>query len=546
MALREILAAFEIKVDDKALKALEGGLEGTVNKLKAVAAAFTGGLLVNEVSEFIGHQIELGSQINDTAEKLGVGTEELQQFQYAAKLSGVEAESAAQSLGFLNKNIGEAISGNATAAKTFADLHVQIKNSDGTVRELGDVLPDVADAFVKVGSAQQRTAIAMSIFGRSGAQLVPILNQGSDGLEDLYKEFDRLGGSLSEDFIHGADEAGDELDKLKFSFEGLKSRIAVTVFPTLITLTKYLEEVSGSLVHLSKETNVIKVGLYGLAGASGFGALRLLASLSKSLGFTTKAAEGLGGGLKAIFNLGFKGGLLLTALTGIALVAEDIYTLFTGGQSAIGEWLDKLGGVGAAQALVDDVTASFRTLGQAIVDAGLTTDAFKSDAGAAFKWVFDFVIGGVSQLIEWFGDLAKGITWVVDAAKSIDWAGIFAAREDGGTGAAQAAPSAGKYAENMARRAAQRLTFTGKETIGGLDASTNLPATVPLPPGMRPKNPSAAGAGAGNSISNTVTVTVQGGSNPQETGRNVSQGVKDALSGQNNDALNAMLQLGGS
>lgn len=539
MALREILAAFEIKVDDKALKDLEGGLDGTLEKLKGVAAAFTGGLLVNEVGEFINHQIELGSQINDTAEKLGVGTEELQQFQYAAKLSGVEAESAAQSLGFLNKNIGGALGGNKELVKTFADLKVPLKDAGGNVRELGDVLPDIADGFGKLKSQQEKTAVAMSIFGRSGAALLPILNQGSDGLEDLYKEFDRLGGSLTEDFIHGADEAGDELDKLKFSFEGLKSRIAVAVFPTLITLTKFLEGVSGSLVQLSKETNVIKVGLLALGGASGFGALRILASLSKSLGFTAKAAEGAGGAIKAIFNLGFKGGIILAALVGIGLVAEDIYTLFTGGQSAIGEWLDKFGGLGTAKALVDETTGAFRQLGQAIVDAGLTSAAFKSDAYIAFKWVFDYVIGAVVQLIEWFGDLAKGIGWVIDAVGSIQ-----IKKSDG-----KAFDKAGSdiFAEKRARRAAQGLPeFTGKDTIGGLDPGSNLPATVPLPPGMRPKGTSATGGNAGASISNTVSVVVQGGNSPQETGRNVSQGVKDALAGQNNDALNAMLQLGGS
>lgn len=545
MSLRDILAEFEIKVDDKALKNLEGGLDGTVEKLHSVAAAFAGGLLINEVGEFINHQIELGSAINDTAERLGVGTEELQQFQYAAKLSGVEAEGAAQSLGFLNKNIGGALAGNKELVKVFADLKVPLKDSSGNVRELGDVLPDIADGFGSLKSQQEKTTVAMSIFGRSGAALLPILSQGSDGLEELYKEFDRLGGSLTEDFIKGADEAGDELDKLKFSFEGLKSRIAVAVFPTLTTLTKYLQGVSGSLVNLSKETNVVQVSIYALAGAAGLGGLRILASLSKSLGFTTKAAEGAGGAIKAIFNLGWKGGLILAAVGGIALAAEDIYTLFTGGTSAIGEWLDKFGGIGTAQKLVDDVTASFRTLEQAIVDAGFTTDAFKTDAGAAFKWLFDAVIWELDAVIQLFGALAKATTWVVDAVSSIDWAGIFAAREDGGTGAAAAAPAAGKYAENMARRTAQRLTFTGKETVGGVDAGSNLPATVPLPPGMRPKGAPGAGA-AGASISNTVQVTVQGGNSPQETGRNVSQGVKDALSGANNDALNAMLQLGGT
>lgn len=537
MALRDILAEFEIKVDDKALKNLEGGLDGTVDKLHSVAAAFTGGLLVNEVGEFINHQIELGSQINDTAEKLGVGTEELQQFQYAAKLSGVEAESAAQSLGFLNKNIGGALGGNKELVKTFADLKVPLKDAGGNVRELGDVLPDIADSFGSLKSQQEKTTVAMSIFGRSGAALLPILSQGSDGLEELYKEFDRLGGSLSEDFIAGADAAGDEIDKLKFSFEGLKSRIAVAVFPTLITLTKYLEGVSGSLVRLSKETNVVQVGLLALAGGAGIGGLRILASLSKSLGFTAQAAEGAGGAIKGIFNLGLKGGAIVAVLTGLAFLAEDLYTLFTGGKSAIGEWLDATQGIGTSKKLVEDLTASYNSLKLSLEDLFGT----KIDANF-WKELMSTALDDISKRVQSTAKEIEAITdafgWLSDA-----W-GSFQIKKSDGMPFEKS--STDIWNEKRARRAALKLpAFTDKETIGGIEAGTNLPATVPLPPNLRPKGASATG-GAGASISNTVQVTVQGGNSPQETGRNVSQGVKDALSGANNDALNAMLQLGGT
>lgn len=64
--------------------------------------------------------------------------------------------------------------------------------------------------------------------------------------------------------------------------------------------------------------------------------------------------------LKAEAMLALAGPLIAFAL--IALAIDDINTLFTGGQSAIGRWLDEIGGVGTAQEFVDDMKASLEAI----------------------------------------------------------------------------------------------------------------------------------------------------------------------------------------
>lgn len=545
MALRELFAIFSVEVDDKKLRTLNSGIDETVDKLKKVAAAFGAGLFVNEIREFIGSQIELGSQINDTAERLGVGTDELQKFQYAAKLSGVEGESAAQSLGFLNKNIGAAVSGNAEAAKSFADLHVQLKNSDGSIRELGDVLPEIADGFSGMGSQQERTTKAMAIFGRSGAALLPILAGGSKGLAELSDEFDRLGGGLSEEVIANADKAGDEIDKLKFSFQGVKNQIALAVLPTLTDFVMKATQVTSEITKLFKQTNVVKAGLVSLGGVGIFATMKLLGGLAKSFGATGEAGGGM---IKTLLSLGLKGGLIVAALGAIFLIGEDLYTLFTGGKSAIGEWLDALYGVGSASKWVDELSTSFAVTGiyldQILGALGPVGDALKDVFGDltvldvfngalwAVKETIDFIVGGVEQLFDWMTD-------IFEAAES---AGNWGWRQLGYSTTKNEQVQSDRMVRRAARKAvAESGVGNEKQTIGGLTAGTNLPATVPLPPNWKGSNGGKAGT---VEQSNQISVNVVGGPTNKDTGNAVQQGVRDAMDQHAQTALNALLSSG--
>ena len=207
--LRELLASFNVDTGQavQSLKHLDVGIARAKQTLGALAEAFIGSAIVHGLGEFIEGQIEAGSRVNDLSEKLGVGTEELQKFQLAAGLAGVNSESAAQALGFLNKNMGAALEGNKEAVETFAKMGVALKDGSGKVRELGDVIPEIADSFEKLESNQERTALAMKIFGKSGAALIPLLKEGSAKLVEMNRRFEELGGGMTEEFVKAADEA---------------------------------------------------------------------------------------------------------------------------------------------------------------------------------------------------------------------------------------------------------------------------------------------------------------------------------------------------
>jgi TP901 family phage tail tape measure protein len=391
-ALRSLLAIFDVDTGaaEAGLKNLDKKIESTKTILAELAGNALAAFSAHAVGEFLSSMIELGSELNDTSERLGVSTDELQKFQYAAKLSGIGAEEASNALRFLNKNIGEAITGNADAAQTFQKLDVTLKDSGGNVRELGDIIPEVADAFAKMGSDQERTALAMKIFGRSGAQLIPLLKQGSGAIGELNKQFEELGLGIDEDFIKKADAAGDAIDTTKFGFRALKTTIAVEVLPQIQKLAEILSRGIAAVRRYARETNVVKEGWVGMGIAAAVAAAKILYGWGKVAGILK------GGSIfENLFKLGTLG-LVVGLLLLVAGAIEDVVVMCQGGESIIGDFLDEFLGVEEKKKLVDELVGAWEAMKPALDDlkplaAGLL---------GIFAQSLPYIVGAVTDLVK--------------------------------------------------------------------------------------------------------------------------------------------------
>jgi hypothetical protein len=396
-ALRELFAVFDVDTAKAAtkVKALDKEVSHAKGTFALLAKSALGAFAVHSVKEFLEGQIELGSQINDTADKLGVGTDELQKFQFAAGLTGVGAEEAAKALGFLNKNMGEALGGGAEQAKTFAELGVSIKDGAGNVRELGDVIPELADAFGKMGSQQERTATAMKLFGKSGAALLPMLNGGSEEMKKLNAQFDALGLGIDEDFIKKADEAGDQIDILKLGLRSLKTRIAVEVLPGLTEFAKKLQGWVGWGIKVTRETNIVKYAWMSLGLAGAVAGAKAAKGWAEVLGVLPKGS----GFWRTVLGLG-EIGLVIAGVALLALAFEDLYTMVNGGESVIGDFLTETFGISYTNQLVNQLKGSFEQVDKAIADLGPQV----KELG---KGLITIAVSALPYMIAGFIDLVK-------------------------------------------------------------------------------------------------------------------------------------------
>lgn len=150
-----------------------GGMGGMLNFAFGPLLALAGGASAGGLMAFAKHAAEMGDELDELSARVGVGTERIQEFQYAAKVAGVDNESFNKALEKFNRNIGEAVNGAGEAKDVFDALGIKLgqgKNILSTER----ALLAVADSMDKVKTPAERAAVAAALFGKEGAKLAPM------------------------------------------------------------------------------------------------------------------------------------------------------------------------------------------------------------------------------------------------------------------------------------------------------------------------------------------------------------------------------------
>jgi len=147
------------------------------------AAAIAGSAIVAGLSAAVKQTINLGDELGKLSARTGVAQGALIGLRNAAALSDVSNESLAKSLTRLNVNLVAAAEGNEALTRRFQSLGVNIRGANGQVVSADKALKQLADRFANMPDGAQKAAAAVQIFGKSGADLIPLLNSGSEAME---------------------------------------------------------------------------------------------------------------------------------------------------------------------------------------------------------------------------------------------------------------------------------------------------------------------------------------------------------------------------
>lgn len=214
---------------------LAGAMKG-LDKLKTgvVAAGAAVGAAAAGIATYTKKTIDNMDALAKQAQMAGVTVESLSGLSYAADLAGVSQEQLTTSMGRLAKGMGEASQGTGEALKGFQALNLDPATFKGT----DDALTQIAEKLSQFKDGAEKTAIAISIFGRSGAQLIPFLNAGKDGIKQLTDEARQFGIIVGTDTAQASERFNDNLTRIQAVGKGLFIQIAESWLPTLNNLTE--------------------------------------------------------------------------------------------------------------------------------------------------------------------------------------------------------------------------------------------------------------------------------------------------------------------
>lgn len=233
---------------DRARQAVGGAMDRIANTVKAGMAAFAAlAAVVGAASMFSGFvkgAIDAVDAASDIAQKTGLAVEELAALQMWFQKGGMEAGALESSMAKLSKELGE-------GGKDFERLGVRVKEANGDFRSASAVLADTADVFADMPDGVEKTALAIKLFGKSGADMIPMLNEGADGLKDMQEMADKLGLTFDQKVVDQAGDFNDTLDLLGLAAQGTGRQVAAALLPAL-------QAVVGSFLDFVKDSNMVQ------------------------------------------------------------------------------------------------------------------------------------------------------------------------------------------------------------------------------------------------------------------------------------------------
>ena len=203
-------------------------------KKTTLAVGAIGALAAGGLSVLVKKQFDALDAAGKLSDRIGILTEDLIGLQHAAQISGVGTESLDKSLVKMQRSIGDALDGSGEAVEAFESIGLSAQN-------LATMGPDaafkaIADALRELPTAAQRTDAAMRIFGKSGADLLNLIDLGTDGIQGLQDEAKQLGIAMSRDAAAKIEQANDAMTRLQMLAVGLGRKIAVALAPFISAL----------------------------------------------------------------------------------------------------------------------------------------------------------------------------------------------------------------------------------------------------------------------------------------------------------------------
>jgi hypothetical protein len=219
-----------------------------------LAGIFTGLSLLGFVGQVKG-AINAMDEAGKAAQKVGTSVEKFSALTFAASQSDVSIETLQKSLAKLALQLDAAKTGSGAAAEAFKRINIDPRKFD----DPADALVALAERFASMPDGVNKSALAMQIFGKAGADMIPLLNQGREGIVALTEEAKKLGVVFSEEAALAAEQLNDNLDKLRTAGRGASAALATELVGPLTQITNAMTEAA-------KDAGLLKAAWVGLGG----------------------------------------------------------------------------------------------------------------------------------------------------------------------------------------------------------------------------------------------------------------------------------------
>ena len=239
-----------------------------------VATAVMGKKIVNGAKEVA----EYGDKVDKMSQKIGISTDAYQKWDYVMQRAGGNVDQLKMGMKTLSQQ-----------AEKNSDAFQKLGISQEEVASLNkeELFEKTVKGLSEMEDSTERTALASQLLGRAGADMGPLLNQGSKAIEEQMEIAEKYGMVMPESAVKASAAFQDSLTTLQMTAQGLKNRLLGEFLPAMTKVTDGLALMfTGDMSGLD---DVVK-GIKGFIGKIGDMAPKMLQAGGNLL---TQLAQGL-------------------------------------------------------------------------------------------------------------------------------------------------------------------------------------------------------------------------------------------------------------
>lgn len=279
------LGQFGSKMSEVGTKLTKAG--NAMRGLSMAGAAVTGAIGALAVKSG-----KAADDINTLSKVTGIATDKLQLYKLAAEQVDVSVDAIARSQKTLKKNMFTASEG-GSAAKYFKQLGISVTDANGNLRDSDEVFQEAIKKLGSMKNETERDALAMKLFGKSAAELNPLIEDGGKAYSNLTKLMKENNINLvDQKTLDQANKFNDSIDNMKSIFgatlQSVGTQLAAYLAPALEKVVGLVGTLAGWLSNLSPQVLTIIAVIGGIVAA--IAPLLLLAgALASAIGAISSA-----------------------------------------------------------------------------------------------------------------------------------------------------------------------------------------------------------------------------------------------------------------
>ncbi len=341
--IENLITQFTFVTDEKTLKKINKGIDDAVKGLTAIVVVATAA--AGAVGVFTKKIAESHDQLAKLSRITGVDVKALQELGFVAELGGASVDSMNGSLKNLSKIASEAARGMGSGVEVFGMLGISATDAAGRIKSANDLLLDISDSISKL----KTTAEQLEFTAKLGISedLLPALQKGSEAIRQQRKEARELGFVIDKDAAAAAEEFVDVMLKVKKIVGGVASAIGTKLIKNAMPMLKIFIEWFKVNKQLIKQNVVIYFNKIKTVSKA---VLNIMKRVADTVLFLVDAMGGWKNTIIAVsaLLLAMNASALLMPILAIAagaailLILEDIKVFAEGGDSAIGNLIERL------------------------------------------------------------------------------------------------------------------------------------------------------------------------------------------------------------